>query len=350
MQSPTLTGTTPGRSSAPPLGASADSPWPFLTLSHAELSCLVEHGVIQPTAESPVSLVLESAADFEEDAAAAAESLLDKGLVCRLTARYAGPAEPAASEAGALFRRSLEVLAAPEARLVIVRQSPEEEPSLIPLFVSGEFAAPGFIDDEGLHLGAPLDRTQLLDSIHINLQSDPSDELERPVSLSPLVLQAVETLWRGTGQPLRETIERWRAHTLLLGLIDDADLVRGLLRLLTTTGVIREVREGYRLTDPYLPWLERVLSGHSCAVEYFPIDEEGKEHAEPDRLLFFGPPGQRILCTQPETDGQALADEQATGQPTASVEPTEDDPGEVLYFSAPSDRLLSWKLRRLLTT
>lgn len=362
MQIPatTVTDSNPGtpsvRASLAPSQAAGEAPWPFLTLSRSELGCLVEHGVLTPTAESPVSLVLETPdPEDEDDALGAAERLLDKGLVCRITPRFAGAAEPAASEAGALFRRALEVLAAPEARLVIIRQSPDEEPSLIPLFVAGELAAPGFIDDEGLHVGAPMDRTQLLESIHVNLQSDDSEHLEHPVTLSPLVLQAVETLWRGTRRPFSQPVSRAQAHTLLEHLLGDREMARGLLRFLCDIGVLGEEHGAYRLAEPYLPWMERVLSGHSCAVEYLPLGAEGSRPPEPDRLLFFGPPGQRVLCTQPEAEAAAVTPRKETPWNPVATSPRNDGEGAgdgqeegTLFFSAPSDRLLTWKLRHLL--
>ncbi|MDY7095756.1 MAG: hypothetical protein SX243_22505 [Acidobacteriota bacterium] len=363
---PSSTGTSSRTGSA----ASTDSPWPFLTLTESELQYLVQHRVVEPAAGSPVGLLLDGLQPAEatepgQDSPneAVGVRLQEKGLIRHLPPKVNGTPEAAASEAGELFRRALEVLAQPEARLIIVRQSPGEEPSLIPLFVSGELAAPGFIDDEGLHLGVPMDRQQLLDSIRINLQSDNTGELESPVTLSPLVLQAVETLWRGTGRELSAAISRHQARLLLLEMIGDQQLVQGLLRLLLQVGVIQEHNGGYALTPSYLPWFERVLSGHSCAVEFTALGDDGSvQSPEPDRLLFFGPPGQRVLCSHPEAGATAaptldrpsppvsppLAEDHpsAESQPNGAPDSTSADP--LLYFSAPSERLLSWKLRRLI--
>lgn len=347
--------------------ASGDSPWPFLTLAEDELRYLTHHRVVEPAAGSPVGILLEELQTTDNPGAtnggetASLEEvgirLQEKGLIRNLPPKVNGTPEAAGSEAGELFRRALEVLARPEARLIIVRQSPGEEPSLIPLFVSGELAAPGFIDDEGLHLGVPMDRQQLLDSIRHNLQSDNTGELESPVTLSPLVLQAVETLWRGTGRELSAPIPRHKARLLLLEMIGEQQLVQGLLRLLLQVGVIEELGGGYALTASYLPWLQRVLSGHSCAVEYTTLgDDDSVRSPEPDRLLFFGPPGQRVLCSHPEAGATAAPTLERPSPPPAPPL-AEDRPGEasgsasadpLLYFSAPSERLLSWKLRRLI--
>jgi hypothetical protein len=344
-----------------PSSSTAEPPWPFLTLAEDELRYLTQHRVLDPAAGSPVGLLLEGLEDDlprEAPEESVEVRLLEKGLIRNLPPKVNGTPERACSEAGELFRRSLEVLARPEARLIIVRQSPGEEPSLIPLFVSGELAAPGFIDDEGLHIGAPMDRQQLLDSIRLNLQSDSTGELESPVSLSPLVLQAVETLWRGTGRELSASISRHQARLLLLEMIGDHQLVQGLLRLLLQVGVIEEYNGGYALTPSYLPWFQRVLSGHSCAVEFTTLGDDGSiRSTEPDRLLFFGPPGQRVMCSHPETAATAAppVENPAPPVPAPFAGEIEDHRAEasdsadpLLYFSAPSERLLSWKLRRLI--
>lgn len=332
-----------------PSPAESEAPWPFLALSAAEVAYLVELGVVELGADSPLAPLLEGRAPMlaPDEAIASSRRLRSKGLIGSTSVAAMGERPPAASQAGALFRCALEVLAAPEARLIIVRQSPGEEPSLIPLFLAGELAAPGFIDDEGLHLGVPMDRRQLLDSIRINVHGespagDPrgDDELGEPVSLSPLVLQAVETLWRGTGRALSEPISRQQARTLLAAMTGDAGMVQGLLQLLLQAGVMTERDGGYRIDETYRPWLERVLSGHSCALELLPAGASSPGEVVGDRLLFFGPPGRRVLCTTPEELAATNGEAESEALPADAT----------LRFSAPSSRLLSWKLRRLFET
>lgn len=330
------------------------APWPLLTLGVADLEHLVEAKLLRPAPNSPLAPLL---GPFPRSTAAEREQAAE-----RLRLRELLPTtSDGGAEAGELspFRHSLEIVARPEATLTVRFQSGDSYPALIPLFLAGGIAAPAFVDSDGLHLGMPLDKDHIVESIQNKLLEEIPPELESPVTVSRLALRAVEILWPGTGRPASELIPHWLAFSALAQQLPEPGHVSALLEAVVGEGVVEELIDGYRLSSRYLPWVEPWLSGEGCTIDYCPLAEAGDEAAKGrhHRLSFYGAPGHWVVGTpdlaaavSPSLDeaGRRRPD-LGLGAPWWRPETAAaPDACDRWTFAAPPARALGWHLGRLL--
>ncbi len=335
----------PGVSGARAANDNTDSPWPIVTFSPAELAQLVRSEAISPSPASPITTLLHGHPGPPDDTRAVCARLEEKGLL------RGAPYEPS-SEMGAYLLLSLKAMARPQARLVVARYTPEGEPSVLPLFLSGELAVPAFIDDAGLHLGTPMERSLLCDTLEDQLAGEESsvtgDRLELPFS----ALETIEGLWCGAERAFDQAIPRDLALEVLAHLPEVEGEPRDQVEELLSCGLAVEASDGLRFSYDARPWMERVLSGHSCEVSLTPLEENPAVATRPLRLLFLGAAGQRVLCSGQDgfddlesilLKGQdrAVVPGPWTTPPASSLEPT-------LTLSVLPHRVLRWYIRRLI--
>ncbi|MCB1035829.1 MAG: hypothetical protein KDD47_18555 [Acidobacteria bacterium] len=335
----------PGVSRARAANDNADAPWPIVTFSPAELAQLVRTKVLNPSRLSPIASLLRSHPRAVLEARAAAASLAEKGLL-----RQA--AHEPASELGAYLLLSLKAIARPQARLVVARYTPGGEPSILPLFLSGELVVPAFLDEGGLHVGTPMEKCVLGDTLEAQLAGDDASPGRDRFLLSTSVLETLEGLWCGAGRSYAEPIPKELAQEILAHLPDPQDDPDGLIEEMIASGVAIEGEDGLRFSAEAKPWMERVLSGHSCEVSYLPLQETPGQPGRSLRLLFLGPTGRRILCTGAYglDDLEALLahgpDRAVVAGPWTSPPPGAEDP--TLCLSVLQRPVLRWYLRRLI--
>ncbi|MCB1055009.1 MAG: hypothetical protein KDD11_05795 [Acidobacteria bacterium] len=328
------------------------APWPILRLSMADLEHLREKNRLDVAPDGPLASLL-------------GPFLVTSGEERRRTARYLRehgllPAEDGSETEPTPFRQALDIVARPEATLTVRYQSVGSMPALIPLYLANGVAAPAFLDDDGLHLGVPLDKDQIVESIQEKLLDEIPPELEAPVSLSRLSLRAAEILWTGTEREPSELIPHWLAFSALAQQLPEPGHVSALLEEVVAEGVIEELVDGYRLARAYRPWIEHWLSGLGCTVDYCPIAEGAGEDpaSQPHRLSFYGAPGTWVVGTPdlPAALTAALdeAGRQRPGRGPGAPWWRPEEVGASLEacdrwtFAAPPARALGWHLGRLL--
>ncbi len=275
-----------------------ETSWPLVAFDAAEILSLIELGLLEPPTCGPMADLLAGAAPPSLFLARrAAGSLHAKGLLSGGIA------------AESPFWPALKVLARPEAALRIAQRDPGAGVSIIPLYLAGALAAPAYLAEDGLHLGAAMPKAQLSESIHGQLARSEGEEGAVPLALPPIALRAVSLLFPAGERGLAETIPYLEAFRALDAMVSDSALVEPLLELLLDFEVLEadlyQFDVGYRLSARARPWLESVLSGYSCELELTPLGEAREPGSR--RLLFLGPPGKRVLLSELEPS-DALAE------------------------------------------
>ena len=326
----------------------ADSPWPIVTFSPAELAQLVRMKVIQPSRTSPITAVLRGNPQAPLEARAATRRLSEKGILRR---ELPSPS----SELGACLLLSLKAIARPQARLVISRYTDSAEPSVLPLFLGGELAVPAFLDDAGLHVGTPMERSVLCDTLEHQLASEdfpPAGPAKDRLVLPYAILETIEGLWCGSGRAYDQAIPRSLALEVLAHLPDAEADPDAQVEELLASGLAIEETDGLRFTAEAKPWMERVLSGHSCEISLVSLEDDPAGDRRPLRLLFLGAAGRRILCAGPEglddLEGMLLKGQDSAIVPGPWTAPAAGSAEAALTLTVLQHRVLRWYLRRLI--
>lgn len=206
--------------------------------------------------------------------------------------------------------QALAVLESPEARLRIALARPGRQPAVRQYFLRGRLAVAAEIDAEGVRLAEPQRAAELMKAVVAELDSSALPTSMEAMAVLPEVFELLNALWgpsgRGVGEPitLEDLSDRLgaspeavaQASSLLAAMVDAELLVR------------RE--EAYFLVEKLAAWLARVWSGHVVEMERQALsrsldaaDLESSTAAASElpagseqRLIFVGPPGERILC------------------------------------------------------
>ncbi|MBI2568711.1 MAG: hypothetical protein HYV63_16950 [Candidatus Schekmanbacteria bacterium] len=265
------------------------------------LASLVEAGHLEVNAASPFGflLVAESRSTLAQRQKAAKE-LSALGVELRVPERTPGGPEPAAQSR--MFRRGLEILAQPQARLGVAITRPGEEPVVATMFVRDGEAALGALDDEAAYVGPPVRLADLLERLGEQL-GGPTRAPEPPGIMAwPSQVRFAAALWPGSGRTARDDLSADQAATRLTSLGLSASAARAVIGLLVESGFVEQRSNGLlRVGAPYAPWMEAMWSGHAIEVEATPLPpgaaaDLGGVPLRSRRLLFVGAPGARVLC------------------------------------------------------
>jgi hypothetical protein len=256
----------------------------------ATLEWLLDQGVFEPSECSPLkrqtsTLRITSA---DQRARAGRELLTQLGL-------------PESTRTSSFrFRstwlgRALAVLERPEARLRVAIAAPGAAPRVQQFYLREGRAVAGFLDLEGFCLAEPL---ALSDLMELLLASSSNRAL--PTSLDalcvlPEVYELAAVLWQRRGKSIDEPISRREVEGLLADGPERKQAALELLNVLLEVGLLEPRGTRWFIHDNYRPWLELVWSGHVLEIERTPLGL-GESEALPQRLLFAGPPSQRVLC------------------------------------------------------
>jgi hypothetical protein len=135
------------------------------------------------------------------------------------------------------------------------------------------------------------------------------------VFLWPSAIKLMSLLWQDTQDP-QQPIKRSDALERLKAGGPPEEIEKALSELVRV-GLLQAQGEELRVSPPLQPWLSLVWSGHALQVEYLPLDPgtafEKAVLEQGDRVLFLGPPGERILSIQ--VTGEALAQRTQGGNP-----------------------------------
>lgn len=273
-------------------------------LSGAELAWLAEQWPLTPAADGPLGFLRTEPQRLTDGERRRAEAgLRAKGLLRQEDAPVPMWELDRTVVHGGMLRRSLAILERPEARIRIGIEGPGEPSRQVPLYVAGEEAALGARRGECFLVGPPIRTTALVTGLYRHLESEPPEGVGSTVAaaaaLWPFWLDVVAALWpAGTERPWR-ALPRARAVASLAALGgDDTGQAEELLDGLVAAGIARIELGGVAPAPAYRPWLEAMMSGDRLEVEHTPLHPAAGEGEpdEPDRLLFAGPAGRRVVC------------------------------------------------------
>lgn len=202
--------------------------------------------------------------------------------------------------------QALAVLESPEVRLRIALAHPGRLPEVVQFFLKGRLAVAAELSPEGLRLAEPIRVAELMSAVASELDNSALPRSMEAVAVLPEVFELLNALWGPGGRGVAEAItledlldrlgtsaEARHQATLLLAAMVDADL-------------LSRREEAYFLVDKLAAWLGRVWSGHvvemecqalSAVTAMAPADEDAEvPPGAEQRLIFVGPPGERILC------------------------------------------------------
>ncbi len=203
--------------------------------------------------------------------------------------------------------QALAVLEAPEARLRIALGLPGRPPTVVQYFAKGRLAVAADLDSEGLRVAEPVRVTELLQQVVAELDSSALPAAMEAVAVLPEVFELLNALWGPGGRKVSEPITRDDLVNRLGGSTDARLQACSLLTAMVTAELLVQREEAYFLVARLASWLDRVWSGHVLEVERQALtsgEPEGSGGGESGeglsglehRLIFVGPPGERILC------------------------------------------------------
>lgn len=297
----------------------------------AGVDWLTEHGFLAPGPASPLAPPhsLRPRRPRRERDTAGAE-LARTGLVSR--AWMPGERRRRLRDSGPLGR-GLAVLERPESRLRLGRARPGEPPEEVHLYVADGRVAVGYCNDEAVRAGEPFSLEALLAYLAEELDNRALGPGRDALCLWPMLYRLTTALWPQSGKRADEAVSVGEVRSLLSG-EESGDRARGLLQEMAAAGLVETGQGGVVLSPDYRRWLEPVWSGHVFEIECVRLGPGGGATGG-DRLLFAGPPGQRVLCEDARTSAVAAAAEAAGGAataPTAEALPEE----RLMIFSRPS--------------
>ena len=242
----------------------------------------------------------------ERPPGAAAGAAADRSAAQReLAAKGVSLESPATAEA-APYREALDVLAQPEALVRVRILEPGLEPGDIAVVVRAQKAAAFAIRDQSLLVGPARD----LDALAASLADQARHEgplVGQQIVLWPAALKVLSLVW-GRDQDASKEIARTEAEKRLAGEGRPAEKVKAALDELVAGGIVVAAGDALGIVAAYRPFLDRVWSGHGLQLEYLLFagasSFEQVLAGNGPRLLFMGPPGDRVL-NDPVT-GEAL--------------------------------------------
>lgn len=263
---------------------------PPLALPLAALEWLHEEGHLKPTKASPFGFLgeVKPKSSAAQRTAAAAE----------LEAHGLSFGSGKSSKNGPLFVRGLTILAAPEARITVthVDAAPATK-RVVHLFVAGAEASIGYFDEQAFYVGPATSTVEIASRLFKQLHGRAPESPLETVQVWPTQLRLVTALWAGAGNDAGASVPVKQA----LGLLEKAGLSAGDAKLaigaLAEAEIVAAAKDVLTLTPGWAPWLRLVWSGHVLELERQLLPRKGlPETGDVERLLFLGPPGERVEC------------------------------------------------------
>lgn len=284
-------------------------------LPRAGLEWLNDNGYINPSDESPFAFLRQEASRTSRaQRTRAAASLFASGdLLCRRRTRGGR----GVVTAGGVLERSLAILERPQARLRFGISESGQLPTMREFYLCGNHLVSSFSDGETAFVGEPARLEDVLACLVRHLASPDLPAQMEMICMMPQLYELVTVLWKQQGKPLAESLSRAEVARLLPD--GDRRAAGELLASMTEAGVLRPGDRGHTLSPAYQHWLGLAWSDSVFEIERGEPDGDGWGRREQDRLLFVGPPGQRVLCEDVALDGGKAEGSASGDQPGRGV-------------------------------
>ncbi len=169
---------------------------------------------------------------------------------------------------GALFARSLEVLARPELHLRVRSVVPGEPDARLDLYLSQDAACLGYFDEQGFCVGAPVSRSMLVGALARRLRCaslPPGVETEAAATAGQVRLLSL--VWSRAGRAAAEPVsEREAVEVLTRASMPERDAADA-LRALREAGAVIQDKGELRLPLALGRALAALWSGHRVELE-----------------------------------------------------------------------------------
>jgi hypothetical protein len=128
------------------------------------------------------------------------------------------------------------------------------------------------------------------------------------VALLPEVFELLTALWKTLGRAVDQPLTEARLLALLGGVSDGRGQGRSLLAAMVAAELLERRCDAYFLAPALARWLALVWSDHVVEIERLDLSRSEGSELTPERLIFAGPWGERVLCEElanPGADGAA---------------------------------------------